>query len=92
MQWRLAADMIERAAQHLAADGDNALDSFGEPCHEPLEDGAKRFGGEQAEQPTEGVVAGNTVLEPQEATQERLLRRCGRRHVRGTLTATQNRA
>src|SRR5208283_5232253 len=30
------------------------------------------------------------VLELEEAAQERLLRRCERRHVRGTLTATQN--
>jgi hypothetical protein len=42
---------------HLAVDGDNALDGFGELCHEPLEHGGELLGVEQAEQAAEGVVA-----------------------------------
>jgi len=37
-------------------------------------------------------VAGKAVFEPDEATQERLLCEGKRRHVYGTLPATQNRA
>ena len=90
MQRRLAAGPVERAAQHLAVDGDNALIGFGEPCHEPLEDGTELLGVKQAEQAAEGVVAGQAILQLEEATQERLLRYGERRHVGRALTAAQD--
>ena len=79
-----------RPSPGQAVDSDNALDGFGEPCHEPLEHGTELLRVKQAEQAAEGVVAGQAILELEEATQERLLRHGERRHVRGALTAAQN--
>jgi hypothetical protein len=49
VQRRLAAGSIERAAQNLAVDGDNALNGFGELRHEPLEHDAELLSVKQAE-------------------------------------------
>jgi hypothetical protein len=47
VQRRLAAGAIERAAQDLAIDRDNALCSLGEARHEALKTGAELVGIEQ---------------------------------------------
>jgi hypothetical protein len=81
---------MARWGMHLAVDGDNALDGFGELCHEPLEHGGELLRVKQAQQAAEGVVAGQAILELEEATQEGLHRHGERRYVGGTLTATQD--
>jgi hypothetical protein len=58
VQRQLPAGPIEGATQHFAVNGDNAFNSFGESCHEPLESGAELLRVKHAEQATEGVVAG----------------------------------
>jgi hypothetical protein len=90
VQRRLVAGPIERTAQHLAVDGDNALDGIGKPPHEALENRAELLGVKQAEQAAEGVVAGQAALQLEEAAQERLLRRREPRHVGRTLAAAQH--
>jgi hypothetical protein len=92
MQSGLTTGAIEGAAQSLPVDGDNAWLSLGKRCDEPLEGSAELSGVEQAEQSAERIVAGQAVLELQEAPQERLLRNRKCRHVRRTLTAAQDRA
>jgi hypothetical protein len=61
-------------------------------CHEPLEGSTELFGVKQAEQPAERIMAGQTVLELQEAPEEWLLRNRECCHVRRTLGAAQDRA
>ena len=90
VQRRLAAGMVEGTPQHLAVDGDNALDDFIEPCHEPLEGGTELLRVQHPEQPAEGVVAGRAVLQGEEAAQERLLGDGEQRHVDRALPAAQH--
>ena len=65
---------------------------LGKRCHEPLEGSTKLVGVEQTEQATERIVAGQAVLQLQEAPEEWLFgnRKCC--HMRRTLTAAQDRA
>jgi hypothetical protein len=58
------------------------------PRHEPLVGGAELGRLEQSEQPAERVVAGQAVLQFQQAAQERFLGNRKRRHVCRSLTAT----
>jgi hypothetical protein len=92
MQCGLTTGAIEGAAQSLPVDGDNAWLSLGKSCHEPLEGSAELLRVEQAEQAAERIMAGQTVLELEDAAQEWLLRNRECCHVRRTLTAAQDRA
>ena len=92
VQGRLAAGAIEGAAQDLAVNRHNPLNRIGEAGHEPLEGGTEPRRIEQPEQPTEGVVAGQAVLQLEKAAQKGLFRFREPRHRHCTLTAAQHRA
>jgi hypothetical protein len=63
-----------RAAQHLAIDRHDALTLLGECRHEALERRTELGRIEQPEQPAECVMAGQTVVQTEELTQEWLVR------------------
>ena len=81
-----------RAAQHLAIDRHDALTLLGECRHEALERRTELGRIEQPEQPTECVMAGQTVVQTEELAQEWLFRLGEFGHVRRVLTAAQHRA
>ena len=90
MQGRLAAGAVEGTPQHLAVDRHNTLNALGEPCHEPLKNGAELRRVKLAEQPAERIVTGNAILKSEEAAQEHLF--CFRKpcHRHRALPATQD--
>ena len=92
MQRRLAAGLVERAAQNLAINRHHTLAGLGKPRHEPLETTAELLGVEQTEQPAERVVARSAVLQPEEAAQEPQLDPGELRHVGAVFSAGQYRA
>ena len=92
VQGRLAAGTIERTAQDLAINRHDALNRCGETGHEPLEGGTEPLRIEQSEQPTEGVVAGQAVLQLEKAAQKGLFGFRKPLHRHRTLTAAQHRA
>ena len=92
VQGGFAAGAIERAPQHFAVDGDDALASLGKHRREPLEGGTELHWIKQPEQPAEGIVAGQAVPQCEETTQEWLFRAGEQRHVHRPLPAAQNRA
>jgi hypothetical protein len=67
------------------------LNLLGKSCHEPLKCSAELRRIEQPEQPAERVVAGQAILKPEKAAQERLLRFREQRHVHRALATTQDR-
>jgi len=58
--------MVERTSQNLAIDGNNAPNDCAETRGKSLERGAELFRIQQSEQPAEGVVTGQPVLQLQE--------------------------
>src|SRR3954447_8739202 len=74
VQGRLAAGAIEGAAQNLAVNRHDTLNRIGETGHEPLEGSTEPLRIEQPEQPTEGVMAGQAVLQLEKAAQKGLFR------------------
>jgi hypothetical protein len=92
VQRRLAARRVERASQHLAIDRHDTLAGLGKPRHEALETVAELLSVEQAEQPTEGIVARSAVLQLEEAAQEPQLGAGELRHVGAVFPAGQHRA
>jgi hypothetical protein len=67
VQGRLATGAIEGAAQDLAVNRHDALNRIGETGHELVEGSTEPLRIEQPEQPTEGVVAGQAVLQLEKA-------------------------
>jgi hypothetical protein len=92
VQRRLAAGAIERAAQDLAVDRDDALGGLGETRHEALKAAAELVGIEPTQNPAERIVTGRAVLKVQETAQELPLVLGKLGHVHRSLSATQHRA
>ena len=92
VQRRLAAGAIERTAQHLAVDRDNALTVAGELRHEALKRCPELLRIKPAKQPAEGVVAGQTIGKLEETPQEGLFRPGIQPHVDRALATTQHAA
>ena len=92
VQRRLAAGVIERAAQNLAVDRHNPFTLLGETSHEALKRHPELIRIEHAEKPAERVMAGHAILKLEKPAQERLLRLGEQAHVHRALPATQNRA
>src|SRR5208337_650505 len=91
-QRRLAAGVIERAAQNLAVDRNNPFALLGETGHEALKRRPELVRIEHAEKPAERVMAGHAILKLEKPAQERLLRLGEQTHVHRALPAAQNRA
>ena len=66
MQRRSLAGRIERMAQRLAVNSDDAFCRFGKAPHESHKARAKRLGVEAPEQPAERVVARQTAGKAEE--------------------------
>src|SRR5476649_446138 len=92
MQRRLAAGAIERTAQHLPIDRDNALTVAGKLRHEALKRRPELLRIKPAEQPAEGVMAGQTIGKLEETPQEWFLRLGVQPHVDRALSTTQHTA
>jgi Mg2+ and Co2+ transporter CorA len=92
VQRRLGARRVERPAQHLAVDRDDALAGFRKARHEVLKATAKLVRLQRAEHSAERVVRGQAILQNKEFPKERLLLLGKIRHLHAALTAAQNRA
>jgi hypothetical protein len=92
VQRRLAAGVVERAAQNLAVDRHNAFERLGEGGHEALKRRPELLRVERTEKPAERVVARHAILELEKPALERLLRLREQAHVHRALPAAQNRA
>src|SRR5947209_13606745 len=92
MQSRLAAGLIERAAQHLAIDRHHPLQLLRELPHKPLKGIAKLIRIKIAKQPAEGVMAGQAVGQGEKAAQKWLFGLSEESHIYRTLTAAQHAA
>src|SRR5438270_779047 len=92
VQSRLAAGLIERAAQHLAIDRHHPLQLLRELPHKPLKGIAKLIRIEIAKQPAEGVMAGQAVGQGEKAAQKWLFGLSEQSHIYRTLTAAQHAA
>jgi hypothetical protein len=92
VQGRFSAGAVERAAQHLAVDGDHALTALGKLLHEPLKRSAELLRIKAAEQTAEGVMARRAVLQLQKTPQKGLFRPCEQRHIDRALATAQHRA
>ena len=92
VQRRLAAGAIKGAPENLAIDRHNALNAVRKLRHEPLKHGAELRRIEQPEQPAEGVVTGDALLQLEEAAQERLFRFGKPGHFHRALTTAKDSA
>jgi len=68
VQRRLARGAIERPPKGLAVNGDHTVQALREAFHEAHGADLERLGVELAKHPTEGVMAGDAVLQAQNLT------------------------
>ena len=68
---RAPGSPVEGAAHRLAIDGDDARASLAQPVEEPCKAGGKGNRVEQAEQPREGVAAGQAHGQVEEVAEQR---------------------
>ena len=92
VEQRLAAGLVEGAAQYLAVYGDDALAGLRKLAREPLKAGGKLFGIEEAEHPGESVVARQSLFELQELPKKCFLLSREQLHIRSILAAAEYRA
>jgi hypothetical protein len=92
VQRRLAAGAIERTAQHLPVDRDNALTVAGELRHEALKRCPELLRIKPAKQSAKSVVAGQAIGKLEETPQEGFLRPGIQPHVDRALSTTQHAA
>lgn len=92
VQRRGGARRVERSAQNLAVNRNDAAATRRKLGHEPLEAGTELLRIEQAKHPAEGVVTGHTVLQLEKTAQKFFLGAGELGHVHRVLAAAQNRA
>src|SRR5206468_11473855 len=95
MQRRTLPAPLERPAQGFAVDRHHTTEvqpmKLGECRHELPKGGLEGAWVEQAEYPTERVVAGDAVLQLKELSKQPFLAAAKRSHVRGAFGASQRR-
>lgn len=94
MEWSSAAATLVGTPQRLAIDGDDPgkVDpvELRERRHEATKRALERARLQEAKHPAERVVTGNTMLQPQNSSQQQLLGAAKPGHVRGTFRPAQH--